>query len=997
MPMLPTKKEVIAWQAKPANWSRANIVGRTVCDRIATGLGVHVNRIRILVHPSTLRLKNPRTGGKRISAKWTCYANHYILHLTAKEMNKHVSFLVGSDEFATHAVTGCLMNVELIDLPDTDPNSMQQILEVITCDPQRPPPPGDNAINFQIVEPVVKACLEFFGITMQEFQDDARGSVDATNDKGRAVLQRGRWTETRHLLKDSYDIGGMRWTNEYSVIKHLIVSLTGMGHHVATFIQLYFAPQTDAYSWDQYRVDYCKTTPNATMDKIKMTMQPGLTKATILYNEALAEVAEEYGGKENLAEFFDPKKGMEIAKVGKFWNRMLRVLRPKFSFNAFVDAVQLRLRIMSALSITKQSQRRWIVEDDQKLQLFTDNRPVGEPLRMAHVVELAEQLDRTTGAVYLRLVQMNVKRKLPMLPRSVEKLVLELPDNDDEVEENPAALSASTSASTSSSSSSTSPSSSSSLIASSTSSSSSSLSTSSLSSISAASSSSSSALSIPIASSSASSSKRSNSKASVAKAAKAAKAAAKAAKAAAAAKTAANFKSFFINLGGSHDVSEASTNQPRAILSEMAGQPIVVDDDSDDEEIEFVSENLSAKAAGKRKVVDLENEASPRKRYCDGLRGPLVIYDDNDPHKNLYDVDDESTIITLADWYHQSAEAVFKNGVAVSDSTLINGKGRWNRNPTADLAVVNVQHGKRYRFRLISMSCEPNYVFSINSHKLTVIEADGISVQPLEVDTIQIFAAQRYSFILNANQKIDNYWIRANPNFANATGFANGINSAILRYSGAKVAEPSNSGTSTGGVALDDTQLHPLSSPAAPGQPKVGGADVVLDMHLSFDPTNGRFLINNETFRSPSVPVLLQVLSGKQRAQDLLPKGSVYGLPRNKVIEINLIGGDAPGGPHPFHLHGHAFSVTQSAGRTPNFKNPVRRDVTEVVAGKTTTIRFVTDNPGPWILHCHIDFHLEAGFAVVLAEDAPDTAQANPVPADWKNLCPLFDHSNQGY
>ena len=27
-------------------------------------------------------------------------------------------------------------------------------------------------------------------------------------------------------------------------------------------------------------------------------------------------------------------------------------------------------------------------------------------------------------------------------------------------------------------------------------------------------------------------------------------------------------------------------------------------------------------------------------QYCDGLRGPLVIYDRNDPLKHLYDVDD---------------------------------------------------------------------------------------------------------------------------------------------------------------------------------------------------------------------------------------------------------------------------------------------------------------------------------------------------------------------
>jgi hypothetical protein len=27
-------------------------------------------------------------------------------------------------------------------------------------------------------------------------------------------------------------------------------------------------------------------------------------------------------------------------------------------------------------------------------------------------------------------------------------------------------------------------------------------------------------------------------------------------------------------------------------------------------------------------------------QYCDGLRGPLVIYDPNDPQAYLYDVDD---------------------------------------------------------------------------------------------------------------------------------------------------------------------------------------------------------------------------------------------------------------------------------------------------------------------------------------------------------------------
>ena len=60
-------------------------------------------------------------------------------------------------------------------------------------------------------------------------------------------------------------------------------------------------------------------------------------------------------------------------------------------------------------------------------------------------------------------------------------------------------------------------------------------------------------------------------------------------------------------------------------------------------------------------------------QYCDGLRGPLVVYDPEDPLKQYYDIDDgmifrcvvthpsddsgkiESTVITLADWYHRAA------------------------------------------------------------------------------------------------------------------------------------------------------------------------------------------------------------------------------------------------------------------------------------------------------------------------------------------------------
>ncbi|KAI8990594.1 laccase [Trametes punicea] len=376
-------------------------------------------------------------------------------------------------------------------------------------------------------------------------------------------------------------------------------------------------------------------------------------------------------------------------------------------------------------------------------------------------------------------------------------------------------------------------------------------------------------------------------------------------------------------------------------------------------------------------------------QYCDGLRGPLVIYDPHDPQAHLYDVDNEDTVITLADWYHVAAKLGPRFPLG-ADATLINGLGRSSSTPTANLSVITVEQGKRYRFRLVSLSCDPNHTFSIDGHNMTIIEVEGVNSKPLTVDSIQIFAAQRYSFVLHANQPVNNYWIRANPNFG-TVGFAGGINSAILRYKGAPDAEPNTTQTPSV-IPLVETNLHPLKPMAVPGRAEPGGVDKAINLAFNFNGTN--FFINNATFTPPSVPVLLQILSGVHSAQELLPPGSVYTLPPRSSVEITMPATTmAPGSPHPFHLHGHVFAVVRSAGSTEyNFDDPIFRDVVSTgQPGDNVTIRFETNNPGPWFLHCHIDFHLEAGFAVVMAEDVADVKAANPVPKEWSNLCPIYD------
>ncbi|KAJ8487814.1 hypothetical protein ONZ45_g14188 [Pleurotus djamor] len=382
-------------------------------------------------------------------------------------------------------------------------------------------------------------------------------------------------------------------------------------------------------------------------------------------------------------------------------------------------------------------------------------------------------------------------------------------------------------------------------------------------------------------------------------------------------------------------------------------------------------------------------------QYCDGLRGAFIVYDPNDPLKHLYDVDDESTIITLADWYHDLAphaqNQFFQTGlVPVPDSGLVNGVGRFKGGPLVPYAVINVEHGKRYRLRLIQISCRPFFTFSIDGHTFDAIEFDGIEHDPTPAQNIDIYAAQRASVILNANQTVGNYWIRAPPtggNPNNNPNFDPNLSRAILRYKGAPNAEPTTEAT-VGGHKLDDAEMHPIAS-EGPGNLGQGPADMSINLAIS-QPNPPFFDINGISYISPSVPVLLQMLSGAKRPQDFLPSEQVFILPANKIIEVSIPGAGA----HPFHLHGHTFDIIRTSNSAvTNLVNPPRRDVVPINGGNTT-FRFFSGNSGAWFLHCHIDWHLEAGLAIVFAErpaEVNEGEQAQIVPQDWRTLCPMYD------
>jgi hypothetical protein len=89
---------------------------------------------------------------------------------------------------------------------------------------------------------------------------------------------------------------------------------------------------------------------------------------------------------------------------------------------------------------------------------------------------------------------------------------------------------------------------------------------------------------------------------------------------------------------------------------------------------------------------------------------------------------------------------------------------------------------------------------------------------------------------------------------------------------------------------------------------------------------------------------------------------------------------------HPIHLHGHDFALlVQSSTKYKGFKeardrmqliNPPRRDVALLPKGGYLVIAFKADNPGSWLMHCHIAWHASEGLAAQILEN-PNSININ--------------------
>ncbi|KAF2799928.1 multicopper oxidase [Melanomma pulvis-pyrius CBS 109.77] len=352
----------------------------------------------------------------------------------------------------------------------------------------------------------------------------------------------------------------------------------------------------------------------------------------------------------------------------------------------------------------------------------------------------------------------------------------------------------------------------------------------------------------------------------------------------------------------------------------------------------------------------------------EGVAGSMVIHG---PATANYD--EELDSIFLSDWSHETVDALYpaaeRGGPPLMDTGLINGKNVWNGGGSR--YEKTIESGKKYRIRVVNGAIDTFFKFSIDNHPFTVIAMDFVPIVPFETNVLDITMGQRYDIIIEANQDVGDYWMRAIPQLTCSSNADPDNIRAIIRYSSSSTADP----VSTAWDQTDSCNDAPLSD---------------LVPHLSqtvIDPTTDDSDMTVSVFASGTVfkwkigidsmlvkwaePSLLQINEGNATFES---EEAVYELPNANQWVYFVIETQIPV-PHPIHLHGHDFFVLAAAESATyddsvalNLVNPPRRDVATLPSAGYLVISFFTDNPGAWLMHCHIGWHTSEGLALQFVE-----------------------------
>lgn len=289
-----------------------------------------------------------------------------------------------------------------------------------------------------------------------------------------------------------------------------------------------------------------------------------------------------------------------------------------------------------------------------------------------------------------------------------------------------------------------------------------------------------------------------------------------------------------------------------------------------------------------------------------GLYGPLIV-DEIKPPK----VDADITV-TLDDWRLDDTGAVMDGFGNRHDFSHA---GRLGNYAMILPSQEKVRLGDRVRLRLINTATARVFPIRIEGLNAKVVALDGMPLlEPRDLADMQLAPAQRVDIIGDVTAQVDFLFVARDE----------------LYDMGSLAIEGENSDPATSGVSalLAPNLPDPITAP-----------DNKLTLRMEGGAMGGRHTGDD-----------IWALNGVSGLQDT----AFATFKRGETAVIDLINDTSF--PHGIHLHGHHFHEMNSDGSLGDF-----RDTSLVERGASRKIAVVFDNPGKWLLHCHMLGHQASG------------------------------------
>ena len=387
-------------------------------------------------------------------------------------------------------------------------------------------------------------------------------------------------------------------------------------------------------------------------------------------------------------------------------------------------------------------------------------------------------------------------------------------------------------------------------------------------------------------------------------------------------------------------------------------------------------------------------------------------------------------------------------------SALINGRGRHMNTPQAPLSRFQVQPGQRYRFRCANAASDSPFVVSVDGQTLTIVAWDGNELRPLQVDMFNVFPGERVDFEIVAVST--SLWIRAKSLNTEASSEVPDNEDPIVGYgvlsSSNSNSDPTSQPTSCTAasrcrvfncfkeyttaeyrvcVDLEDIQ----SEETTEVQKFLGSPvrDIFMNVAGNIgDSINGkRFVTPVSPFYQPYPQDLISCQVQCISTNDVCWCTHGVSVSYNNLVQIvfSNMESDSDEGHegHPMHIHGHRFAVVahgfatydsqtgaklgnnpaircdSEVCRNPSWNqqppvtdfhldNPPLKDTVIVPPGGYVVLRLRADNPGYWLVHCHLLKDMIGGMALYL-EVAP--GKVTPQPQQLPPCSPLIQKQDR--